>query len=244
MAKLSHHARRHEISKTSIVKIASTVLCGASLLYFAARPSPTPFPHVATTTATATTTASSTSTAAATHSDKIWAAMTPQQQQVALAQVMPYLAAFADKIKDKPRRKWATQGPCDTLMFGTQWGSHRLCNISFQGDCNFISFGISTDYSFDVDLAEKWNCRGFAADPTIVHPSQLHPSVTFHNIAAKLLNPNEEALTDGNSSKWWVTSVPSLTKFLGLERVNFLKLDCEGKGISIMSHVWHLAGFD
>jgi hypothetical protein len=156
--------------------------------------------------------------------------MNPQQQQAALADAMLHLASFAEKINSKERRKWATHGPCETVLVGGKDGAHKLCNITMGGDrCNFISFGISTDYSFDVDLAEKWHCRGFAADPTIVHQSQFHPLVTFHNIAAKMLNPNEEAMSDGSSSNWWVTSMPALSKFLGIERVNILKLDCEGK---------------
>jgi hypothetical protein len=108
--------------------------------------------------------------------------------------------------------------------FGSGWGSHYLCGPAPSSttslSCNFISFGISVDYSFDVELAERWNCRGFAGDPSIVHPSQLHPKVTFHNVAASSL----QALPNG----WWSTSMPSLVKFLQLSYVHVLKMDCEG----------------
>lgn len=154
----------------------------------------------------------------------LWHDMTPGQQNESLADVMPYLAHHASIL----RQKGGYKGNCTTTKFGKGWGAHSLCDIPPAKDtpCTFVSFGISNDYSFDVDMAERWNCRGFASDPTIVHPSQLHPLVTFHNIAAKTLYPNEQKTKD--KREWWIASMPALRKFLNLSHINFLKMDCEG----------------
>jgi hypothetical protein len=80
-------------------------------------------------------------------------------------------------------------------------------------------------------VADTWGCTGFAADPTIVHNSTLHPGVTFHNVAA-----NSPWASSG-SKNWIQTSVPALRKWLKHERVNVLKMDCEGCEYSIATDV-------
>lgn len=120
---------------------------------------------------------------------------------------------------------------CDVTKFGDGWGAHILCNRAPAPDqpCNFYSFGISTDYSFDTDLATRWNCTGFAADPTIVHPSLLHSQVTFHSVAAKMLTPSQFTVT---------SSMPALKKWLGHDFIDVLKMDCEGCEYSLAKDVW------
>lgn len=108
---------------------------------------------------------------------------------------------------------------CQTKMFGSGWGGHTLCDVRPEPPCFFYSFGISNDYSFDVDLANEWGCQGFAADPTIVHPARLHPNVTFHSVGAKMREPSKFPL---------VTSLPALRRWLKHENVAVLKMDCEG----------------
>lgn len=97
----------------------------------------------------------------------------------------------------------------------------------------FISFGINDDPSFDIILG-KWGCRGFAGDPTVDHPSKLHPNVTFHNIAATMLQDNEErVINKGGDVEWWTTSFPKLRFFLGMEKIDILKIDCEGCEVAL-----------
>jgi hypothetical protein len=84
----------------------------------------------------------------------------------------------------------------------------------------FYSFGISHDFSFDEDLARRWRCRGFAADPTVTHSSQLADNVTFHKVAATTLG--------GGTPFPLTTSKPALRRWLGHPRVAALKMDCEG----------------
>jgi hypothetical protein len=106
---------------------------------------------------------------------------------------------------------------------------HKLCGPIPEQPCNFISFGINDDPSFDREMANHWKCRGFAGDPTVQHPSKLHEKVTFHNIGASMLQDNEERVIDkGGATEWWSTSMPKLRYFLGLEHIALLKLDCEG----------------
>lgn len=168
-----------------------------------------------------------TSTASGTR-NWIWEELQPREREVAMADAMKYLEKFVNMLNKTKQDQWVSQEKCEVELFGSKWGTHQLCKIPPPEDCHFISFGISVDYSFDTDLAERWHCHGFAADPTIVHKSQLHDLVTFHNIAAKTLKPNEEARTA--KRPWWVASVPAVKKFLGLKHINILKMDCEGCG--------------
>jgi len=113
---------------------------------------------------------------------------------------------------------------CKLSRFGSEWGHHTLCDYKPAKSCQFYSFGISNDYSFDTDLAQKWGCQGFAADPTVIHPSKLHPNVTFHSIGAKMRTALPFQI---------VTSMPALRKWLGHAQVTVLKMDCEGYEYSL-----------
>mmetsp|Transcript_20278 Transcript_20278/g.28894 ORF Transcript_20278/g.28894 Transcript_20278/m.28894 type:complete len:304 (+) Transcript_20278:99-1010(+) len=160
----------------------------------------------------------------------LWHTMSPSRQKEALDEVMPYMKAHANIIKNPPSYK-NVHGTCTIRDFGIGWGGKQLCDFpsTAEGDppCAFISFGIENDYSFDTDLATKKNCRGFSADPSVVHLSQLNTSlVTFHNIGANLLHKNTQQKK--SDTEWWTTSVPTLKKFLKLSKINVLKMDCEG----------------
>ena len=124
-------------------------------------------------------------------------------------------------------------GDCE---FDAKIGStgHTLCGPPPPQPCFFFSFGINDDPSWDREVASTWNCRGFAADPTVTHPSKIHELVTFHSIAATTLQDNEERLNNkGGEGDWWETSFPKLRYFLGIEKVDILKIDCEGCEIAM-----------
>jgi hypothetical protein len=159
----------------------------------------------------------------------IWEKLSSSERIKAMNEVMKYLQSFVSILNKTKQDKWVSQERCNIEIFGSPGGAHQLCKQETPPpNCTFLSFGISVDYSFDIDLAERWNCHGFAADPTVVHRSQLHDLVTFQNIAAKTLRKNQEEKSVKNP--WWVASVPSVKKFLGLQRINVLKMDCEGCG--------------
>lgn len=112
---------------------------------------------------------------------------------------------------------------CGARIFGSGWGHHLLCTHPMQvTECFFYSFGISRDYSFDIDMANSTRCIGFAADPTVTHPSKLHPRVFFTQMAATAYDPEDTAQFPLR------TSVPALRNLLGHEHVTVLKMDCEG----------------
>lgn len=130
---------------------------------------------------------------------------------------LTYLDQLADKLKSRTNHSLA----CRAEFFGKDWGRHALCAHKMpQKPCYFYSFGISTDWSFDVDVAHKFGCFGFAADPTVSHPSLLHPKVTFHHLAATSL--------DQPSAWMFSTSIPGLRLWQKHDNIAVLKMDCEG----------------
>jgi len=163
------------------------------------------------------------------HKWKLWEEMSSTEQDAALDEVGKYLTKYGKLIMPNgEKRETIKHGTCEFVEFPN---GHSLCGPppSPEEGCTFFSFGINDDPSFDKTLGEEWNCRGFAGDPTVPHPSKLHPKVTFHNVGASMLVDNEERLINkGGTEDWWVTSMPKLRYWLGLDHVNIIKLDCEG----------------
>jgi hypothetical protein len=163
---------------------------------------------------------------------KLWTEMNPAQQQQAMDEVGVYMQKYGAMIYIKNKRAYSKSIlHSKKCVLDEKIGStgHKICGPIPEQPCNFISFGINDDPSFDREMADHWGCRGFAGDPTVSHPSKLHEKVTFHNVGASMLQDNEERLKDkGGTTEWWSTSMPKLRYFLGLERIDLLKLDCEG----------------
>lgn len=119
---------------------------------------------------------------------------------------------------------------CIPEAFGTSYGTHKLCPLfphteHFQ--CHFLSFGISTDYTFDEMLQKRYNCSGLAFDPTVDFPEQLLPGVRFVKAGANSPNP---------PSKGTFMSVPKIRKQYG-HPIYALKMDCEGCEYSLASDI-------
>lgn len=152
-----------------------------------------------------------------------------------LREVMPHLKSFAKQVRTP---NGSREQICQVVKVGDGWGGHDLCK-PVPRHCTFYSFGISKDYSFDVQMAEDFSCHGFAADPTVTHPSKLHKLVTFHQIGAKMLTVDRAPGRDpkGNQASWFSTSMPRLMKWREDERVDVLKMDCEGCEYSLAKDV-------
>lgn len=99
----------------------------------------------------------------------------------------------------------------------------RESSSSSSLSCKFFSFGIRDDPSWDIHLSKEWKCRGFAGDPSIVHPSKLHGGVTFHNIGLNVMRPNVEQKVDPEAD-WILVGLPQLKKFLGWDYVDIVKV--------------------
>jgi len=157
---------------------------------------------------------------------KLWEEMNDEQQKQAIEEVGPYLT----KLKLTRMKRSYHRHPCNMTKFGSG-GEHAVCGPRPPQPCFFLSAGIRDDPTFDIDLASTWGCRGVAVDPSIDHPSHLHPLVTFHNIALNVIGGSKNEMLDAvrnEISDWLYASVPSLMKTLGQDYVDVVKLDCEG----------------
>jgi hypothetical protein len=159
----------------------------------------------------------------------MWEEMNESEQQKTLKSLYPLLNKYGRMLtKDAKKGGKYTgletkHGNCTKAIFGPL---HNLCGPAPDpNNCVFFSFGINDDPTFDIEIADTWGCRGFAGDPTVTHPSKLHPRVTFHNFAAMLVEDNDERKRDkGGSSQWWYTSMPQLRKFLKVDYVDIIKV--------------------
>eukprot|EP00966_Prymnesium_polylepis_P098093 2271611-Prymnesium_polylepis.1 len=107
----------------------------------------------------------------------------------------------ANRAKEETRRKelrlpkYATPR-CSTSSYGTDWGSHMLCErpstplpsrgnctlcerpstpLPSRGNCTLLSYGISDDCTFEVDVRRRLGCRVFGFDPTVTLPATIAP---------------------------------------------------------------------
>jgi hypothetical protein len=119
-------------------------------------------------------------------------------------------------------------------QFGENWGMHMLVDTGKQSNrCVFYSYGISSDYSFDKQLANDWGCQGFLFDPSVIYPAKLEEDLRFFYMGAPLLTSDLEIdCASGPSCKeysgWIAVSPPQVMAFLGHKKINVLKMDCEG----------------
>ena len=156
---------------------------------------------------------------------KLWEEMNEQQRHDAIQELMPYLDKYGKMMGNRRVKK--KHGNCTVISFAND--GHFLCGPPLDGDCNFVSFGINNDPSFDIEMADAWKCRGFAADPTVTHPSHLHPMVTFANLAANMVQDNwEREKNKGGEAEWWYVSFPEVMRIMKVDKINVLKIDCEG----------------
>jgi hypothetical protein len=166
------------------------------------------------------------------HDARLWESYTTDSaRKAAIQRVLPYIGELVGAVQANQNNIWKTRRftlaqACNTTTVGSGYGAHNIWDFPYStvDPCVLISFGINNDYSFDTDMADRWQCRGFASDPTVIHKSSLHKIVTFHNLGATMLK--EEP---GVNQKWVSVSMPTLVnQVLRVKHVNVLKMDCEG----------------
>lgn len=119
----------------------------------------------------------------------------------ALKQVAIGLLGNSDTMLPfNPLKPNATKIPCQLEEFGKGYGRHGLCSNptlyknSDESKCNFYSFGVQRDYSFDTHLSKTWDCSGFLFDPTVNHNSLLANRMMFFAFGANMLYRNDLGL--------------------------------------------------
>jgi len=170
---------------------------------------------------------------------ELWHEMEPSEQNEALERAFARAKPYGEMLGNpkKSRRNQKFHNDCKDgnkpMLLGSG-GEHMVCGPKPEAssDCKFFSFGIRDDPSWDIHMGETWNCRGFAGDPSITHPSKLHPAVTFHNIGLKMLRTNEEQRREP-ADEWILTSLPKLREFLDWDYVDVVKIDCEGCEVAL-----------
>jgi len=132
------------------------------------------------------------------------------------------------RFSKEARRMFMQPARCKLLQFGSDWGTHPLCeplNVT-RKDCVFYSFGIGGDFSFDSAFANRFNCRGFLYDPSSTMQSKVAPKLWYMEYAANILRSEQ----DGSSfmNNWVVTSPPQVRLSFNHSIIEMLKMDCEG----------------
>jgi len=176
---------------------------------------------------------SETSIAAAASSKwELWHEMGPSEQKKALEKAMARAKPYGTMLGKIGPKNGVFHNDCrdgSKPMLMGKGGEHMVCGPKPEPEsgCKFFSFGIRDDPSWDIHMGDAWNCRGFAGDPSITHPSKLHPAVTFHNVGLKMLRTNEEQRRNPED-QWILASLPKLREFLDWDTVDVVKIDCEG----------------
>ena len=119
---------------------------------------------------------------------------------------------------------------CNLTVYGSGYGKHQLCNVAHyikpEGACTFWSFGIEKDASFDTDLISRHDCYGLGLDPSVSYQTNfLGANAVFLQVGARL---KESPPFVPKPGVWFLASVPALAKALSIEKLQVLKMDCEG----------------
>ncbi|MDB0053617.1 hypothetical protein N9F40_01135 [bacterium] len=112
------------------------------------------------------------------------------------------------------------------IFIGNGWGKHFLLPLKYGSPCTIVSYGLSTDVSFEEELSTRYNCTGLAMDPTVdfggVAARTLEKTaIKFSMSGAPLLGPQQKFPEE--------TSVPEAISTVSADSsLSVLKMDCEG----------------
>jgi Methyltransferase domain len=116
-----------------------------------------------------------------------------------------------------------------------KWEEHALCtdDVLKQKDCLVYSFGIHTSWEWEEKMAHLLHCEVHAFDPTMNHPTNLAPGVTFHKLGLQAdgtdLSKTHAFEYDAIDPKLLLTLGQIMARLGHVGRkLDVLALDCEG----------------
>jgi len=133
--------------------------------------------------------------------------------------------------------------PMKIMEVGVGYGQHNLVDWGkLHRTCIFYSFGIENDYTFDTDLNQKKNCKGYLFDPTVSHVAKFPGEMLFFHLGHSMLDKPIDCFSDrrrvcNNLAEWTLTSPPQIMKLFQHPRIHVLKMDCEGCEFSLAQAV-------
>ena len=121
------------------------------------------------------------------------------------------------------RKKWEEQAFCVQDL--QQYGDDEACLV--------YSFGIHTSWEWEEKVAALFGCRVYAFDPTMDHPAELAPGVTFHQLGLQGAGTNMSATHSAEYTAIDSKRLLPLDQIMqrlghGGRNLNLLMLDCEG----------------
>lgn len=162
---------------------------------------------------------------------RLWEDIPEDQQVNALEELVPYFEKYGLMIGSAfTKNHIAEDQICDSVPNSPA----ELCLVPEMEECSFMSFGVSGTASFESNLAETMQCKGFAVDPLESKDSKLNPSVSFQNFGiSKMHEPEGEK----EQKTLWNTTIPAISKFLNVGYTDVLRLDCQGCEIAMMRDI-------
>jgi Methyltransferase domain len=115
-----------------------------------------------------------------------------------------------------------------------KWEEHSLCVEDVQQkNCLVYSFGIHESWEWEEKMARLLHCEVHAFDPTMNHPTNLAPNVTFHKLGLQAegtdMSATHAAQYDAIDPKLLLTLGQIMTQLGHVGRkLDVLALDCEG----------------
>lgn len=117
-------------------------------------------------------------------------------------------------------------------------------NLIDKNQCQFMSYAITKDHSFDMNLENDYGCKGIALNPSISNPDipdELPGNATFHfpgsNVTFKKMGA-PVLMIGGKAGPNFKVQAPTETrKELKEDRISVLKMDCMGCEYALASTI-------
>lgn len=117
-----------------------------------------------------------------------------------------------------------------------KWEEQSFCieDLKASPDCLVYSFGIEHSTEWEEKMASLFNCEVHAFDPTMNHPTNIAPGVTFHKLGLQA-DGTDMAATHATEYEAidpsLLLTLPEILKRLGQENrtIDVMMLDCEGE---------------